>query len=217
MRRGFGAQAGEVRAVRPNLAAIAQRPWSADASAVEDQGVRGLRPPSRWQLRDKLNFRFLGVCGLDQSEAARDAKDVSINRECGNPEGMAEHDIGGLSSDTGEFHQRIHVRRYGSTMLVDKRARHAEQTARLHPEETGGLDLPLQIVRHGGSERGGRRVPGEQPRRHLIHSGIGALGREDGRNQQFVRIRKGQFRPSPGMLAFEPVEDARRGRGCPSV
>ena len=83
-------------------------------------------------------------------------------------------------------------------------AAHSLDRAGLVPEEPGRADHRFQLRRLGAGERRGVGVAGEQPGRHQVHALVGALGGENGRDQELERgceVERG------GRFGIEPLED----------
>src|SRR5688500_10320026 len=62
----------EVIAVVAHDALVAERLRPADSAAVQDERVRGARPPARRQRRAELLFDLLGRVGFSDADTVRD-------------------------------------------------------------------------------------------------------------------------------------------------
>jgi len=124
------------------------------------------------------------ILDVDQAQPVAEPGHVSVDREARLSEGNPEDHVGGLATDTGQTGEALHgVRNLAVEVLADGLA-HADQGARLGPEEAGRVDERLQfgwirprIIRC-------ELVSGEERRRHLVHLLVSGLGGEDGRHQQ---------------------------------
>ncbi len=155
----------------------------------------------------------LGILGAGDADASGDAEDVSIHRQSRDAERVAKDDVGGLAAHAGQLHQFVHRPRHFAAMRVDDLGRHPEQRARLGAEETCRLDLRLEFVGGRPGERRGVGVALEQGRRDLVHPLVSALRREDGRDQQLIRVLEVQLGVGIGMLRREGRKDFACLRG----
>ena len=89
------------------------------------------------------------------------------------------------------------------------------QRSRLGAEEAGGLDLRLELGGRGPGERTRVRIALEERRRHLVHALVGALRRQDRRDEQLVGVREMQLGVGAGMLFGELLENVTRRRDVP--
>ncbi len=78
-----------------------------------------------------------------QSQALGHAEDVGIDREGLLTECVPQNHVRGLQSDAWKIDQRLATRRHLATVLVDKRACHADQGPRFGPIESGRANLAL--------------------------------------------------------------------------
>ncbi len=122
-----------------------------------------------------------------QPEATAETADVGVDREAGEREGDAAHNVGRLASDTGQGDQIVAFGRHFAAEAFDERSGHGNQVLRLGLEEAGGAHDVLQLGRVGRGEGGGARVAGEQFGRDHVDPRIGGLRREDRRHQQLER------------------------------
>ena len=136
-------------------------------------------------------------------------------------------DVGGLPPDARQRDQFVHRAGHDPAEIPDQRPGARQDVLGLVPEETRAPDLLLEGRRiRSGVVRGGA-VRLEERRRDLIHAHIGALGRQDRRDQKLQRrgetesqqasgsVRRG----SPGSRAAGPAADRRalsRARRSPS-
>ena len=82
-----------------------------------------------------------------------DAQHVAVDRQAGNAERVAEDDVRRLAPDAGQLDERLHRVRHLAAVLVDERLRHAEQRLRFGAEETGGMNLRLELGGRGLRQR----------------------------------------------------------------
>lgn len=125
-------------------------------------------------------------------EAKGQAFDVGIDDDSrGDPQGVAKHDMGRLSPDSGQGCQVFQVGRHLAPVPSDQSLSHAQQVAGFGPEEACGVDQALQFRKLGTGQRGGVGEVIEKQRRDLIDPGVGTLRREDRCHQQLERVSKG--------------------------
>ena len=74
-----------------------------------------------------------------------DAQDVPIDRQSGDAERVAEHDVRRLAADAGQLDERLHRRRHLAAVAFDERLRHADERLRLRAEEAGRVNLRLEL------------------------------------------------------------------------
>ena len=132
-------------------------------------------------------------------------------------EGVAEDDVRGLPADARELHELGHRARHLAAVALDEGAAEALERLRLVAEEAGGLDERLELFASGICRvvRGGR-AGREERRRHHVDAHVGALRREDRRDQELERVAVVEGAMAAGVGGLETREDlggARRARG----
>ncbi len=126
-RRGFVPRARNQRAIKIAIVAdnalVAERLRFADAPPVQDQRIGGFRPLGRRQrARRAAASTSTGSSDDSDADAIRDAQDVAIDRQAGNAQRMAEHDVRCLASDARKLDERLHRVRHLAGVIV-RRAR----------------------------------------------------------------------------------------------
>ena len=132
---------------------------------------------------------FTGSVSRGEPEPAGQPADVGVDRQPGQAEADAAHDVGRLAARRREGDEVVH--RASGTSPPKRSTRacgHADQAPRLVPEEPGRLDERLDLGGVGGGQVRGRRVAGEQRGRDHVHPLVGGLGRQDRRRQQLERV-----------------------------
>ena len=154
-----------------------------------------------------------------EPQPVRDPKDMGVDRDAFvDAEGVAQHDVRGLSADPGKADHGRDGPRQLAPMLLDETAREADDALRLRAEETGRADdvLDLGAARHRpGFPRWGiaRRAAGVTQ----VDALVGALGGEDGGHGQLegVAILEGATALpgglAPGGRGSRPAQPARTG------
>jgi hypothetical protein len=196
-----------VIAVVGDRTAIAQRLRPADAPAVQDQRIGGERPRVRRQRPRQLIFHDDRVVRLGDPYSVRHPQHMAIDRQTGNAERMAEDDVRRLPSNSWQLDQGVHARRHVARVPLDERGRHAGQRLRLGTEEAGGLYLRLELGRRRLREGARVGVPLEERRRDAIDALVGALRRENRRDEQLVGIPEVELGERARMLTLEFLED----------
>ncbi len=193
-----------------------RRPCRMSVSDVRVQAAGG-------HGRAQLLLDDLGIVGPGDADPVGDAKDMPIDGKPRHAERVAEDDVGGLASDARQFDQRVHRARHLAAMGLDDLGRHTQERTRLGAEEPGRLNLRLELVGRRPGERAGVRVAAEERRRDLIDALVGALRRQDRRDQELVGVREMQLgvgvrvlraRVASGCAAFRPLTSTVRARSC---
>ncbi len=94
-----------------------------------------------------------------------------------------------------------------AAVVLRQRRRHADEGTGLRAEEAGGLDLRLELGGRRPRERAGVGISLEQRRRDLVDALVGALRRENRRDEQLVRRREIQL----GVGIRDAASTGRRG------
>ena len=200
----------QVTAVALGLAGVA------DLATVMDELMREGDPAA---LRDDLHqllLDFFGGLGLGEPKAAGDAEDVGVDHDAlGFTEADAENHVGGLSGCAGDGDEfgkglwnlaaEVRDNFAGRTLdgfgFVAEKARGADQ----------GFKLGQCSLCH--SLRSGKAA--EELRRNHVDAGVGALGGEDGRDEQLARgvVDEGAFDVGVGLV--QCFEDGGYAIGSP--
>jgi hypothetical protein len=136
----------------------------------------------------EVRLHLLRRAGLGEAQAARHPEDVGVHGQGGHPEGVGQHDVRGLLPDSGEGRELGRIPGHLSLVMGNQGLAQADQVAGLVAEEARGMDHCLQLCRNGLGQVVGGGVLREEPRRHEVHPGIGALGGEDGGHHQLEGV-----------------------------
>lgn len=142
---------------------------------------------SPFRLGDQVHERELDLHGIRvprEAQPAGQTPNVSIDRDTGSIEGIAEDDVRSLTAHTGQRNQLIESGRNLSPVSLDDGSAARADVAGLVPEKPGGFDQLLELVLIRFGEVARAAIPCEEPRRDHVHSRVGALCREDGGDQQ---------------------------------
>ncbi len=171
---------------------------------MKDEQVRQQRPIL---LREEghqhlLNLYRVGLTGKAQPNA--EPADMSVDNDAFiDAESVAEYDIGGLSSDSWKFDERVHRLRYLSLMAFHDRGGHPEKALRLVAEKTGALDQLLENLRISRSQGSSGRECPEQPGGDHVDAFIGALRAQDSCDEQLERGIEIELAVGVGILPLE--------------
>ena len=143
---------------------------------------------------------------------------MAIDGKPRHAERVPEHHVGRLASDARQCDERLHRARHLAAMGLDDFGRHAQERARLRTKEPGRLDLRLELAGRRARERVRVRVAAEERGRDLVDPLVGALRREDRRDEQLVGVGEMQLGVGVRVLRAELFQDAsgfrRRLRWC---
>src|SRR5258706_13901911 len=89
-------------------------------------------------------------------------------------ERVAENNVRGFASDSGELYELLHRVRNLSIVPLDQSLAEADQALRLVTVEPCALDDLLQLFRRRTGERGGRRKSPKEYRGHHVQPLVGA-------------------------------------------
>ena len=140
----------------------------------------------------QIEFELYRIAVFGQLQPAGEPDHVCVAGNGGDPESVAQHDIGGLSADARQRQELLHGGRDLAAEVIDDLAARALEVDGLVVIEAAGSDVLLDLlqVRRGPIGRG--PVLLEQVFRDQVDPDIRALGGEDRRDQQFQRIREMQ-------------------------
>jgi hypothetical protein len=174
---------------------------------VQDQRVGRERPLLGWKRRGQLILHDDGILGFGDADPVRDPQHVAIDRQARNAERVTQHDVGRLPPDAGQVDQGVHARRHFARVALDEGVGHSGERLRLGPEEAGRLNLRLELVGRRPRQRACVRISLEESRRDPIDALVGALRRQNRRDEQLVRIAEVELGERARVLALELLED----------
>ena len=188
-----GADAVRRAVVRDGAGAAGRRPGMAATSAVPDQTVRQARPVFLGDEFGDLELDLDRVFALGPAKTTHQAAKMGVDRQPRDVEGIAEDDIGRLTSDAGQRHEVLEFLGHLALVAVGERLAEAEQAGGLVPVEPRRLDQSLKFTPVSGGQVGWRRVLGAQGGGDHIDPFVGALGRQNRRDNQLIRVLEVQF------------------------
>jgi hypothetical protein len=142
-----------------------------------------------------------------QAEAAGDPMDMRVHDDtrC-EAVGAAEDHVGGLAPDAGQARELFHGPRHLAAVLVHERPARPEEGPGLGAEKAGGPDQALQPLRVGIGERRGIGIGAEEIGCDFVHTGVGALGRKNGCDEQLERRAVVELDVRVGTGSFQGAE-----------
>ncbi len=158
---------------------------------------------------------------LREPEPARDAADVSVHDDAARDAvGAAEDDVGGLPRHARQPGDLLHrLRHLAVELLRDHLARRLDGL-RLVAEVAGGADDLLDVLRLGRGQGSWRRIALEELRSDPVDRDVGALGREDRRDEELPGRLEVELDPRHRHDPLEALPDGvhallqRLGRGA---
>ena len=197
-------------------------PSAADAAAVENETLGQINPLVPGYRGLEIGCDPFGIAGRRQTYPVGEPPHVGVDGDPGgHPEGLAEHHLGGLPTDSRQLDQRLQIRWDLPPMLEGDPTRRISEVLCLGSMQPGGSNHGLEVLLGSPGQFGRTRPAREDRRCHPIHPLIGALGRKHGGDEQFPRrpiiefafglgIRSRQFLDDEfGPHALSPV-----GRTC---
>ena len=75
---------------------------------MQDERIGRSRPALGREHRGQLLFDLNRIVGFDKPDTIGDTQDVAVDGKAGNAEGVTEHHVGRLPSDTGQIDESVH-------------------------------------------------------------------------------------------------------------
>jgi Rho termination factor, N-terminal domain len=155
----------------------------------------------------EIEFNFVGVGVLRQSESLREAHDMGVNTDGLLPEGVAEDDVRGFSADAGKSQEVVDPVRH-----LAAEALHQFLTAILN--RFGFVAVEIYLANLLLKSRQGRlsvvvgfAISLEKSDGDLPNQVIPGLGRQDERDKEFERIGEIEIELGVGVGLFQPLDD----------
>lgn len=144
-----------------------------------------------------------------ESPALADPPDVGVDDHTGDAEDPAEDDVRGLAPHAVELQQFVHCLRHDAAELLLECSGHPRDGPRLLMVEARRFDVTFKFgqFRRGEIRRG--PVPGEQGRGDPVDLRVGALRRQDRRNEQLQRVAVPERQAGDGIPFAEEDGDLR--------
>ena len=181
-----------------------------DPPAVLDEPQADRAPPGGGKQLTEVLLDLDRVARVAQPEALAQPCHVGVDRQPRKAEGHREHDIRGLATDPRQGGQLIHRPGQLTGMTHHDRLGGTEDVRCLRAEEACGPDQGLELVTIGGGEIARCGITLEQQRHHDVDPLVGALGREDGRDEQLEGVvvdQRAQLGRCARICRGEPIGD----------
>src|SRR5262249_44946469 len=189
-----------------------RRPRDAGPAAVGLNQVRGPRPRRLRQHLGQLIVDHVGIIGPGQAETLAHAEDMGVHGDRRYVKGVTKQHIGGLEADAGQRSERGAIAWNFASMLSAQGVGHPDDGTRLGAIEAGRADLRLEGGWRQPRPVGRGAVLLEEIRRHLVHTLVRALGRENRRDQKLEWIAEVERDLRVGIGALEEPDDFSRSR-----
>lgn len=176
------------------------------SSAVQDENMTGLRPTFFRKQSAEILLNAHRVAFPGPAEATGETLDVGIDHHPRGSENVAENDVGGLASDSGQGDQLLHALRHFAGMAFNQGPGAADEVFRLVAEKPGGANKILKFDGVGGSQGRSVGITAEKVGGHLIDPEIGTLRRKDGSDKQLQGRLKVQRALGVGIEGFEAFQ-----------
>jgi len=200
----------EIAAVAFGLAGITDLP------AVMDQLMRESNPAVLRENPHQVLLNFFCGFALGEAEAAGDAEDVGVDYHTFSfAEADSENDIGGLAGSAGDGDQLGESLWDFAVEFLEDFTGCALDGFGLVAEETGGADEFFEFWKRRFRHCGRVREAAKEFRGHHVDADVGALGGEDGGDQQFPgrAMREGALDVGVGFVeGFEDCGNAIGGK-----
>jgi hypothetical protein len=171
----------------------------ARSASEKDQRVRDVNPGAFRKQLHELPLDLHRILLVGERQPLADPPDVRVDEDpvVGlRPRiTVGEDDVRGLSRDTAQGREFRDRARHVTAEAIDDVARRGNDRPGLLTEKSRRFDDRFDIGGPGRRERFGCRVALEEPRSHLIDDLVGALRRQDRRDQELPRIVVREGRP----------------------
>src|SRR5690242_7953410 len=185
-----------------------------DGSPVIDECVRERQPVVLREERHHILLDLDRILALAQAEAAREPADVRVHDDTlHDAVGVAHHDVGGLACHTGQRDELVHRAWHLAAEALDDQVCRRADALRLVAVEAGLLDVLLQLLQVGARVVRRAAILLEESLRHGVDTLVGALGREDGGDEQLQR--RGEIERAGGIGIICPQDRHDRARPPP--
>lgn len=136
----------------------------------------------------KIALRLFDARTAGQPPTLRQAMDMSIDRKGRHAKRLGHYDTGGLVADARQTFELFEAARHFAPKPADKLLRKADDRLGLLGSQPTATDEILDFGRGEPGHRLRRRGQGEEFRGYLIDPAVGALGREENRDQQGIGV-----------------------------
>ena len=156
----------------------------------------------------QLLLHLQGVLGpVRQPQQAGDPDAVGVADVARLAVHVPQDQVGGLAAHAGQPQQVLHIVRHPAAEIRQQHLRRGHDIPGLGPPEAAGADVFPHLLRAGGGKGLQGRKPGKQRRGHLVHPGVGALGRQAHGKQQLIVLSIVQGTRRVGIQLLQPPDD----------
>ncbi len=176
---------------------------AADLAAVKDQQVRNKSPIFLGDEFHEVLFDFDGIGMGGQAQASREAADVGVDHDADVfVEGVAQDDVGGFAAYAAQAGQFLHGLGHIAAEFFQNVLGGLFDGFGFAAEKTGGLDDFFDVSLRSGGQGLDGGIFFEEDRGDHVDAHIGALGGEDGGDEQLERVLMVQGAVGRGVEAF---------------
>lgn len=155
-----------------------------------NQQMREMAPIVLWEESHEVELNLHWIIVPRERHSTRQAHHMRVDHDANiDPEGIAEHHIGGLSCHTPKGQKLIHCCRDFALKIADDGGHRLLHRTGLVSPEVEGLKRRRDFIDGAGSECLGRWERGEEGRRCLVDANIRGLRRENCGDQEFMWLR----------------------------
>ena len=156
---------------------------------MPDQPVAELGPLLPRNKRRKGSFDLHGIRFAGDPESARETENVGVDDNAlFQSKGVAQNHVRSLPAHPGKRGQGVQGPGDFAAVLLHERLAGGFQVLRLVPEQSEASKLTREVLFRGRCVVRRGAVLAEQRCRHAVHVEIGALGGQDGGDEEFERI-----------------------------
>ena len=182
---------------------------------MEDEPVAEEGPGVAGEEFDEVLFDADGVAEDGEAEALGEAADMGIDDDAFIfLEGVSEDDIGGFASGAGKVGEGFEGGWHFAAVLGKEGGTHGSDIFGFVAVEAGGADEGFEFLLRDGGVVGRSAAAREEVFGDDIDPFIGALGGEDGGDEEFERVRMVEFAVGVGVDGREPFEKLPGHVGC---
>ena len=145
-------------------------------------------PLRRREESHEIGFDLVGHRLLGPAEAPGESADMGVDRDPGDTEGIAQHDVRRLAADSRQSNQLIERGRHLATVTLADGLGESLDARGLRAIEADRLDQRLQLRTVSGGVGLGVGVAREEGRGDGVDPLVGALSRQDGGHEELKRV-----------------------------
>ena len=182
-------------------------PREADAAPVPDQQVREAAPVLTRDEAHEVALDLDGALLSRQPKTLRETADVRVDDDPLWSAELGRHDIRGLARDAGQANELLERARNLAAVLLDQHLHRPTQRLRLLAEESGCVDVALELLGRHGEVVLRPAVLLEQHRRDTVDVHVGRLRRQHHRDEELQRVTRPESDFRVRMRLLQPLDD----------